>query len=847
MARFREGPAAEELRALSRERDPELRAEGLLALARREETAGRVEAAAELYAEIVGANLVFAPEQGRGGRTPTSFEPVAFGGAPGSPLQQRAQEHLDAILGRGAFGPRAEFLLRNLAQQSSDPAMLFAMGTAGAVFRATRLATLSRLAATSNPGILTQVIGAGRLASLTGFALEAPAFTLAGRLGNEVLGRRQDWSGSALGRDFASSYLVLGGLKLAGHVGANLVFAPGRGGGGRTQGSPLQLLFQQGSMLTGILLGHALEEHFGLRRPQDGATTLTDSLAMLLQFHVAGRLTRQAFGPRLAAWESNLDRRAETLQRLPNLPIPPAEEALPWRNAPVLAMANGPGEGTTRPPDRFFSVGGGGRGAAASAEAAPPEVRPSLDGRGRPVDREAAPAIKLIEAQGVFWVIDIDTEARARSVEVRVGGHRLPPGGSLRVRDGELIHLGERAYRFREPVRDFSPEISSAPGPGGVLARRHLHPYYNRGREARYELRLGRFVDRLEPGVAQTFAAGPQGEARLTLRERRALPDGESFTLEVRDAETAFTAVVELTADRVVLDTPLQPRAGSALLPMFLDWLSTETLVRASDLQIRGISPELHEMLGYGLIHSAYSRYEHHGDRVDLVTQPRSTLLPAELGPQHREAANLAFDAWARRKFGTRIPTLMEIEDGAALPAFNHLGLEPSMPAILDRLVGTDTRFLEIGYGDRLETLQAVERRGGTAWGLEVNRVYPEAADREALRRSDLDVLFINGSPFLFYAQHHVALPAAVDILRQFPRAQWLVIQAYNPRTPFEILRHAEELNRLRWEPVYYRVAASLDEAPIFPTDWCQRPDTPHAVLIARRPPAGNNGLTPRY
>ncbi len=822
---------AEELLSLSREGDPELRAEGLLGLARRLEAAGCLESAVELYAVAV-------QEADAVGAVPSLTEDKRE-----RPLRIRAQEGLDAILGRGAAGPRAEFLLRNLAQQASDPTMLFAMGTAGAVFRMTRLATLSRLAATHRPGILTQVIGAGRLASLTGFALEAPAFTLAARWGNEVLGRSQDWNGRALGRDVASSYLVLGGLKLAGWASQAAYRRMAE-----PEGSPLQLLFQQGGMLTGILLGHSLEEQLGLRLHHDGATTLTDSLALLLQFNVAGRLTRHAFGPGLAAWESSLDRQAETLRRLPGLPTLPLEGSLPWRNAPILAMASGPDEGAPRLPDRLFSLGGGGgRRPEAPTESSPPEVRPSLDGRARPVDREAAPAIKVIEAQGVFWVIDIDTGARARGLEVRVAGHRLPPGGSLRVRDGELIHLGDRAYRFREPVRDFSPEISSAPGPEGVLVRRHLHPQYNQGRETRYELRLGRFVDRLEPGSALVFASGPQGEARLTLRERRAIPEGEAFALEVQDTETRFTVVLELTPERVVLASSPQPRPGSALLPMFMDWLSTETLVRASDLQVRGIRPELHELLGFGLIHSAYSRYERHGDRVDLVTQPRSALLPVELGPRHRDAANRAFDAWARRRFGTRIPSLVEIEDGAALPQFNHLGVEPSMPAILDRLVRADTRFLEIGFGDRLETLQAVERRGGLAWGLEVNKVYPAAADREALRRSDLDVLFINGSPFLFYAQHHVALPAAVDILRQFSRAQWLVIQAYNPRTPFEILRHAEELNRLRWEPMYYRVAPSLEEAPIFPTDWCQRPDTPHAVLIARRPPAGNNGLTPRY
>ncbi|MDL1872591.1 hypothetical protein FBR05_10320 [Deltaproteobacteria bacterium PRO3] len=333
-------PVAAELRALAREGDAELRAEGLLGLARREEAAGRVEVAAELYAEIVGANLGphssredeasggVAPGLGRGGRTPTSLGPMAFGGAPGSPLQRRAQEHLNAILGRGAFGPHAEFLLRNLAQQSSDPAMLFAMGTAGAVFRMTRLATLSRLASTPNPRILTQILGAGRMASLTGFALEAPAFTLAGRLGSEALGRRQDWSGAALGRDFASSYLVLGGLKLAGWA-SGAAYRRYASPVGAVREGPLQTLFQQTGMLGGILLGHALEEQLGLRPHRDGATTLTDSLAMLLQFNVAGRLTRQAFGTRFAAWERGLDLQSEALARAPRPSFPrPVWEAL---------------------------------------------------------------------------------------------------------------------------------------------------------------------------------------------------------------------------------------------------------------------------------------------------------------------------------------------------------------------------------------------------------------------------------------------------------------------------------------------------------------------------------------
>ncbi len=319
-----------ELRALERETDPGLFYEGLLGLARRQEAAGRVDAAAELYAAVV-------QEADAVGAVPSLTEDKR-----GRPLRIRAQEGLDAILGRGAFGPRAEFLLRNLARQSSDPAMLFAMGTAGAVFRMTRLATLSRLAGASQPGFLTQVLGAGRLASVAGFALEAPAFTLAARLGGEALGRSQDWNSSALGRDIASSYLVLGGLKLAGWasgaayrtVGAGPRARPAAAWGSRG-GLPLQGLFQQAGMLGGILLGHSLEEQLGLRPHHDGATTLVDSLATLLQFNVAGRLTRQAFGNRFAAWERGLDLQSEALARAPRGP----GRDLGLGTLPVLAMA----------------------------------------------------------------------------------------------------------------------------------------------------------------------------------------------------------------------------------------------------------------------------------------------------------------------------------------------------------------------------------------------------------------------------------------------------------------------------------------------------------------------------
>ncbi|MFO1462997.1 MAG: hypothetical protein U1F66_04415 [bacterium] len=269
-----------ELAAIAQEADPELLARDLLNFARRQETAGRLEVAAELYRRI-----------------------AAYREAPNS-LQQAAQRSLDTLLGHGSFGGRAEFLMRNLAGQASDPSTLLAMGAAGAVFRVTRLAVGSRLLGASAPGFLTRSLGAGRLATLAGFAAEAPTFTLMARLGNQALGRQQDWGLAALGKDLAASYLTLGGLKLAGGAAAAL---------GTGQAAPLRGLLHQGGMLSGILLGHRLEEWAGLRPHQDEGTTLTDSLAMLLQFNLAGSLTRTAFGPRFATWEAGLDLQSAAL------------------------------------------------------------------------------------------------------------------------------------------------------------------------------------------------------------------------------------------------------------------------------------------------------------------------------------------------------------------------------------------------------------------------------------------------------------------------------------------------------------------------------------------------------
>src|SRR5262249_1661379 len=121
-----------------------------------------------------------------------------------------------AVMGQGAMGPRTEFLLRRLSREACEPSSLLAMGAAGALFKVTRLAALSRLAATPTANFLTRGFGARALASTLAFAVQAPAFTMTGRLANEAMGHSQDWSLHSLSRDFASSYLVLGSMKLTG-------------------------------------------------------------------------------------------------------------------------------------------------------------------------------------------------------------------------------------------------------------------------------------------------------------------------------------------------------------------------------------------------------------------------------------------------------------------------------------------------------------------------------------------------------------------------------------------------------------------------------------------------------
>lgn len=269
--------------SINLETEPRLFWEDRLAFAMRQEAGDRLEIASPVYAEISA-----------------SFD------AP-MDIRRRAEERLETLQGRGNSPHRLETTLRHFVAASTDPVALTSMFAAGAVFRMTRLACLSRFAAAeASPwtrGALSRAIAA------TGaFALEAPAFTLTSRLGNAALDRRQDWTLRAIRNEFASGFLTLGSLRLGVWGSHNLH----RSLAGISPQALSYRLSLQAGMFSGLLLGHGLETWAGWREPQSATNLFFDSLATLLQFNLAGHLMNRTYG-RLGFWERSLELRSEML------------------------------------------------------------------------------------------------------------------------------------------------------------------------------------------------------------------------------------------------------------------------------------------------------------------------------------------------------------------------------------------------------------------------------------------------------------------------------------------------------------------------------------------------------
>lgn len=338
-----------QLDALEGESDPALYYEALSSLAARLTREDRLDAAQMSYA--------FLAERAN------SASPL---------VASRSRSELDAILGRGAFASRFEFLARRFAREASSPSMLVGMTAASAIFQVSRAAFLARLTASPGLGMLSRGFGARAAAGLGAFALEAPTFTVAARMTRRLLGETSEIS-TPLGHEILGSYLTLGGLKLFGGLGQLAVRQAEAGTWSR-------ILIPQISTYFGIVAGHRLEQLAGLRPSLSGDTLWADSLVTLLQFHVGGRLAHELGGPRLAQWQRGLELRSESLatQASPrNAGFPPLGGML-WGNpefasgrpafetgaeallGPRILMMEGSGDGES-PRANHSSVRGNGR------------------------------------------------------------------------------------------------------------------------------------------------------------------------------------------------------------------------------------------------------------------------------------------------------------------------------------------------------------------------------------------------------------------------------------------------------------------------------------------------------
>ncbi|MFO1463593.1 MAG: PAS domain S-box protein [bacterium] len=417
-----------ELDSISRETDPQLFFEALLGFGQRCERDGQIETAASVYSLL---------SEG------TGFP--AF--------ETRSLARLRAIEGVGPAGARAEFLMRRLTTEATDPAMLLSMGLAGAAFRVTRLAVLGRLASSPVANAFTRGLGARLAASGAGFLVESSTFTLAGHGLLEALGRPQDWSLRRLGRDWASGALALGSLKFFGWAGGRLYqrtrgLEPWAANAAPSWG---QILFQQGSMLSGILAAQRLETAVGLREGRDGATTLVDGLATLLQFNVAGRLTHTAFGEGWSRWERGLEiqsaRLTRGLTRFQDGPWhPPGTGGLVW--ASVTPPGTGEAHAESRDPQRPWLVlmerDEGMEGGSNGTATRPPE--PPIPRAPEAPDAEPSEAISWLPkspqqlAMALRELLNMHPHAAA-VFELSAPENGGAPGGQVLMINGRLTEL----------------------------------------------------------------------------------------------------------------------------------------------------------------------------------------------------------------------------------------------------------------------------------------------------------------------------------------------------------------------------------------------------------------------
>ncbi len=246
---------APELFNLLEESQPELRAEGLFALAESLSHQGNRSAAAEIFSLIVSE----------------AANPSWVG---------RARRRLQAILGQGPVAGRFEDLARNFVSQATDPTMILSFGIAGTVANGLRLSAAGALASRS-ASWMTRGLAARFASGFLGYAAEVPTFVAARRSLASLAGN--DEAGPTLSQELSSAALFLGTVQATSFFGSALLRNL------RPNATP-SALWNSAVGLGGVYLGQRVEEYAGLRPVASEANRWTNAADTWLQMRVGGCL-----------------------------------------------------------------------------------------------------------------------------------------------------------------------------------------------------------------------------------------------------------------------------------------------------------------------------------------------------------------------------------------------------------------------------------------------------------------------------------------------------------------------------------------------------------------------------
>ncbi|MCE9625617.1 MAG: hypothetical protein K8R69_09245, partial [Deltaproteobacteria bacterium] len=282
---------SQEVLDLTEETDPQLMLESCLILARHLEDDGQMESALSIYSALV--------ETGR--KDPRLIV--------GSLAIARAQSRLDAILGKGGFGARSEFLISRFTAQATDYRTILPMMAGSLVGQLAKTWVLG--AYVQNAGRIGAMGLEVRLVSgAAALTAEVPVFSLGSRALQQWSGEPVAWDANSVERDFVATALTLGALKISGTA------AQGLSGSLKDLGNRevlAQSVLPHGAMFVGMLGAHHLETFFGLKKKTDDATVLTDTLASLFSLNVGSSLGRRFLGPRFANLTAELELRSQAM------------------------------------------------------------------------------------------------------------------------------------------------------------------------------------------------------------------------------------------------------------------------------------------------------------------------------------------------------------------------------------------------------------------------------------------------------------------------------------------------------------------------------------------------------